>query len=854
MATLTWITGTSGLWTTAANWSSDAVPGAGDTAVVNVPGSYLVSVPGTVSVGNAILDDTAAEISVGGSLSIAGSMTVTAGALEVSGGLDAASLSNAGTVGNSGILDIGALSNAGFIGNGDFLSVATLSNTGSIDNTGTLELTGTVLTLTGTINDSGAVIVSGSVTGASLAQIGGAGVLSIFGTVDNAGAVLGGNGLHVQSAGLIQGGTIVGIVLNDGATIDGVTASGVVQVNGSLTILDGLSGSAGGTGTLSFVTGATLAFANAETLDNLGLTGAGVINTDSTLTVGSHVVITAHQFNTASALGFEGVGTVINIGTAVAVSTASINAHGNAAVIIGNADFENSGVLSATDASANVGPSSPEDEGRAELDITGATFVNEAGGLIETGQSFGVGLVAIGAATDFTNDGTLSTWNPATSTGGTIDIAAFVQGNGTIEINGGGAASLGAVTGAQIIDFLGAGTLTLNQPTFVPAVIEGFATADAIVLSGVSATAISYTSGDLKLQTASGTLDLAVTGSHTLSDFQISTVGGNTDITVCFCAGTCIRTPRGEIEVEKLAVGDTVTTWQGQTRPIVWIGTGKVLATRGRRNAATPVIVRKGALGDNMPHSDLHVTKAHSLLIDDVLIPVEFLVNHRSILWDDRAQEVTIYHIELETHDVLIANGTPAESYRDDGNRWLFQNANSGWGLPPQEPCAPVLTGGKLVDAIWRRLLDRAGPRRTLPLTDDADLYLLADGKRLDPVTRDGDVYVFRLYYVPTSLSLVSRAAIPAELGLARDPRSLGVAVRRITVRKGTRFRTLGAHDTRLSGGFHAFEPGTGLRWTDGDAAVPVELFAGFTGELEFVLQLATTGHYLDEGDVRRTA
>jgi hypothetical protein len=30
-----------------------------------------------------------------------------------------------------------------------------------------------------------------------------------------------------------------------------------------------------------------------------------------------------------------------------------------------------------------------------------------------------------------------------------------------------------------------------------------------------------------------------------------------------------------------------------------------------------------------------------------VLIPVEFLVNHRSIAWDDRAQEVTVSHIRM---------------------------------------------------------------------------------------------------------------------------------------------------------------------------------------------------------------
>ena len=69
-----------------------------------------------------------------------------------------------------------------------------------------------------------------------------------------------------------------------------------------------------------------------------------------------------------------------------------------------------------------------------------------------------------------------------------------------------------------------------------------------------------------------------------------------------------------------------------------------MLATRGRRSAATPVIVRKGALGDNVPFRDLRLTKGHSLYLDGVLIPVEFLINHRSILWDDRAQEVAISH------------------------------------------------------------------------------------------------------------------------------------------------------------------------------------------------------------------
>jgi hypothetical protein len=303
-----------------------------------------------------------------------------------------------------------------------------------------------------------------------------------------------------------------------------------------------------------------------------------------------------------------------------------------------------------------------------------------------------------------------------------------------------------------------------------------------------------------------------------------------------------------------------VMTAQNGPRVVRWIGQGRVLATRGRRTAATPVIVRRGALADNVPNRDLHVTKAHGLYIHGVLIPVEFLVNHRSILWDDRAQEVAIYHVELDSHDVLLANGAPAESFRDDGNRWLFQNARSGWDLPPQQPYAPVLTCGDKVDAVWRRLLDRAGPRRLPPMTDDPDLHLIVDGKRVDAVAtadaaqRGESALVFRLHGAPQYVHLASRSAVPAELGIARDPRPLGVALRHLAVRQGTRFEVLHADDARLADGFHAYEVSGDLRWTDGHATLPTAPFARFDGVMELVLTLAGATTYPDPGDVLENA
>ena len=55
-----------------------------------------------------------------------------------------------------------------------------------------------------------------------------------------------------------------------------------------------------------------------------------------------------------------------------------------------------------------------------------------------------------------------------------------------------------------------------------------------------------------------------------------------------------------------------------------------------------------------------------------------------------------------------------------------------------------------------------------------------------------------------------------------------------------------------LSDGYHAFEAANGIRWTDGDAAVPAELFAGMSGRGMLILEFGGTTQYLDEGSIRR--
>src|SRR5207237_3923542 len=203
---------------------------------------------------------------------------------------------------------------------------------------------------------------------------------------------------------------------------------------------------------------------------------------------------------------------------------------------------------------------------------------------------------------------------------------------------------------------------------------------------------------------------LGIQGTFASSDFALAADGsGGTDITVCFCRGTMIETAGGEVPVEQLAVGDRIRTLSGALKPIVWIGFGRDLVTRANK-LARPVIVRAGALADNVPVRDLYLTHGHALYLDDVLIPVEHLVNHRSILWDEGARVVEYYHIELDDHDVVLANGAPAESYYDAANRALFHNTRPGSTAGTTKPTfAPVLHDGEVVERVWAELYDRAG-------------------------------------------------------------------------------------------------------------------------------------------------
>ena len=71
--------------------------------------------------------------------------------------------------------------------------------------------------------------------------------------------------------------------------------------------------------------------------------------------------------------------------------------------------------------------------------------------------------------------------------------------------------------------------------------------------------------------------------------------------------------------------------------------------------------VAAGAFGPGRPHSDLWLSPDHAVYVEEVLIPVRYLVNGTTIT-QVPVERVTYHHLELAEHNVLLAEGLPAES------------------------------------------------------------------------------------------------------------------------------------------------------------------------------------------------
>jgi hypothetical protein len=342
------------------------------------------------------------------------------------------------------------------------------------------------------------------------------------------------------------------------------------------------------------------------------------------------------------------------------------------------------------------------------------------------------------------------------------------------------------------------GVLDITNSATLSNLTEGeqiykFAPGDTIDFEGVGGAASSqigkiYSNGETEfiVYTTKGFEEFYLNGNLTGNNFSIKSDSSGgfvfSEGTPCFLKGTKILTENGEIYVEKLSVGDWVITFFGDIKKIKFIGKRRLKSNP----KVSPIRFPAGCLADGVPTSDLWLSPDHALCFSDVLVEAKNLIDAAMIFQDHSIQDVEYFHIELEEHDILIANGTPAESFLDCGHRGFFENSDEPMILHPdlmqdfrrdKSVFQIAVPGDDSLKMIRESLQERAfrfgyelqEPRRVA--------LVLSDSTIIVPI-RSNDELIFNLPENVSESWLTSASFVPAEIDAAsNDRRHLGIAI-----------------------------------------------------------------------------
>ena len=143
---------------------------------------------------------------------------------------------------------------------------------------------------------------------------------------------------------------------------------------------------------------------------------------------------------------------------------------------------------------------------------------------------------------------------------------------------------------------------------------------------------------------------------------------------VCFVMGTLIRAVQGYTPIEDLQPGDNVWTRDHGPQQIKWIESSAVRHGRMKRDPALqPVRISKGALGRGQPRDDIYVSQQHRILVCGPAVELLFGEPEALVCAQDLCHwpgvdivlpedDIRYYHILLDQHEILDADGVPAES------------------------------------------------------------------------------------------------------------------------------------------------------------------------------------------------
>ena len=142
----------------------------------------------------------------------------------------------------------------------------------------------------------------------------------------------------------------------------------------------------------------------------------------------------------------------------------------------------------------------------------------------------------------------------------------------------------------------------------------------------------------------------------------------------CLVNGTLVQTEHGNLLVEDLRAGMLLQTMDDTFKPLRKLLSKSVTAAQMCANPKLyPIRICAHALGNGLPKRDLLVSRQHRMLVesqivkrmfgqDCVLIPAVKLLALPGVYIDHSPESVTYFHLLMDAHEVIYAEGAPTES------------------------------------------------------------------------------------------------------------------------------------------------------------------------------------------------
>jgi autotransporter passenger strand-loop-strand repeat protein len=322
----------------------------------------------------------------------------------------------------------------------------------------------------------------------------------------------------------------------------------------------------------------------------------------------------------------------------------------------------------------------------------------------------------------------LSGGSETVSSGG-VAINTVVSSGGTLTISSGGLLLLSgaaAVSGVSALNFV-AGSVEFTTLRY-----------------SAGGTAVLNTATDvLTVTEGANSATLQLVGDYTGYNFNLSNAATAAEVTAtpCFCAGTQLLAADGMVAVEDICVGDMMVTMRPDgpaMRRVVWTGKRSLdLRRHPAPEMVRPVRIRAGAFALGVPERDLRLSPLHAVYHEGHLFEVASLINGVTIYQEQNGAHVTYYHIELDSHDILLAEGLEVESYLDTGSKIMFEDQgvltlHPDFATPHDAPfCVPMVREGEKLTELHAQLTRRAINRETRTGQKESSFFEKKEAKKL---------------------------------------------------------------------------------------------------------------------------